>query len=89
MQKAVVFEGDHDLRSAYFRMPAGCDIPPHDHAKWVQVTVLSGRMAVAQEGEPGREITAGGTYFVSPGETHAETALDDSLILVTQGEDRF
>lgn len=40
MDKAVVFEGAHDVRSAYFRMLAGCTIPAHRHAKWVQVMVL-------------------------------------------------
>jgi len=89
MQKAVVFEGGFDLRSAYFRMPAGCAIPDHGHSKWVQVTVLDGLMRVEQDGEPVREVRPGGTYFISPGEQHAETAVTETLVLVTQGEDRF
>jgi quercetin dioxygenase-like cupin family protein len=88
MQKATVFEGDYDVRSAYFRMPKGCAIPPHNHSKWVQVAVLEGRMKVEQDGQPAREIGAGGIYFVMAGETHAETTLEDTLVLVTQGEDR-
>ena len=88
MEKAVVWEGDHDVRSAFFRMPAGLEIPPHEHKKWVQVMVLEGRMRVEQVGAPPRDIVAGGIYFVMPGETHVETAVDDCLVLVTQGEDR-
>ena len=88
MEKSPVFEGDYDVRSAYFRMPAGCGVPPHDHSKWVQVAVLAGRMQVEQEGRPAHVVGAGECYFVMAGETHVETALDDTLLLVTQGEDR-
>jgi len=88
MEKSPVFEGDYDVRSAYFRMPAGCSVPPHDHSKWVQVAVLAGRMRVEQDGRPPRVVGAGECYFVTAGETHVETALDDTLLLVTQGEDR-
>jgi quercetin dioxygenase-like cupin family protein len=88
MAKASVFEGDYDVRSAFFRMPAGCAVPPHDHSKWVQVMVLEGRMRVEQDGEPTQEVAAGGCYFVGAGETHSETAVEDTLVLVTQGEDR-
>ena len=88
MSKAVIFEGAYDVRSAFFRMPAGCAVPPHDHTKWVQVMVLEGRMEVSQDGEPAREIASGGCYFVDAGESHVEVALEDTLVLVTQGEDR-
>lgn len=89
MAKAVVWEGDYDVRSAFFRMPAGLVIPPHHHSKWVQVTVLEGRMRVEQDGRPPREVGPGGVYFVTADETHTETATVDTLLLVTQGEDRF
>jgi quercetin dioxygenase-like cupin family protein len=88
MEKSPVFEGDYDVRSAYFRMPAGCSVPPHDHSKWVQVLVLAGRMQVEQAGRAGRVVHPGECYFVMAGETHVETALEDTLLLVTQGEDR-
>jgi len=88
MGKAVIFEGDYDVRSAFFRMPAGCAIPPHDHSKWVQVMVLEGRMQVSQDGLPDCEVAAGSCYFVDAGETHVEVALEDTMVLVTQGEDR-
>jgi quercetin dioxygenase-like cupin family protein len=88
MDKASVFEG-HGVRSAFFRMPPGCRIPDHDHTDWVQVAVISGRMRVEQQGQQPRLIEAGGAYFVSPGEEHAETAEIETIVLVTQGEDRF
>ena len=88
MQKASIFEGDYGVRSAFFRMPAGCAVPPHTHSKWVQVAVLEGRLRIDQDGAESREVTAGCCYFVEAGETHVETAVEDSLVLVTQGEDR-
>jgi quercetin dioxygenase-like cupin family protein len=88
MEKGEVFEGGYDIRSAYFRMPAGLNVPSHNHSKWVQVVVLEGRMRVEQDDVPAREIGAGACYFVEAGETHVETAVEDTLVLVTQGEDR-
>ena len=88
MEKGVIFEGDYDIRSAYFRMPSGLSIPSHHHAKWVQVMVLEGKMRVEQDDGPPREVGAGACYFVEAGETHVETAVEDTLVLVTQGEDR-
>jgi quercetin dioxygenase-like cupin family protein len=88
ISKASVFEGNYGVRSAFFRMPAGCAVPPHHHAKWVQVMVLEGRMRIEQKGEPDREVAAGSCYFVEAGETHVETAVEDTLVQVTQGEDR-
>lgn len=88
MDKHVIFEGAYDVRSAYFRMAAGCAIKSHRHAKWVQVVVLSGEMLVTQAGEPERRVGPGQCYFVDAGETHSEQALRDTVVLVTQGEDR-
>lgn len=88
MQKSIVREGDFNIRSAYFRLPAGMTIPRHTHPDWVQVMVVEGAIEVETE-EPGiTRIEAGGCYFVEPGETHTETAVEKSLVLVTQGEDR-
>lgn len=88
MEKHVIFEGAYDVRSAYFKMPAGCTIEPHLHTKWVQVVVLLGEMLVTQDGEPERWVGPGQCYFVDAGETHAECALQETVVLVTQGEDR-
>jgi quercetin dioxygenase-like cupin family protein len=88
MSKSVIWEGRFGVRSALFRMPSGMQIPIHTHPGWVQVMVLEGEMEIS--GEEGEKdiIPAGGCYFVEPGDTHIETALLDTLVLVTQEEDR-
>lgn len=88
MDKSVIWEGNFDMRSAFFRMPKGMSIPTHTHPKWVQVLVLEGEMAIESEEDGLIRITAGGCYFVEPGDSHKETATQDTLVLVTQGEDR-
>lgn len=88
MDKSIVWEGDHDVRSALFRMPAGMAIPMHTHPKWVQVMVLEGAMEIETEQDGTVRIAAGGCYFVEPGDSHKETAVKNTLVLVTQGEDR-
>ncbi|MBN9083308.1 MAG: cupin 2 conserved barrel domain protein [Rhizobiales bacterium 62-17] len=88
MEKAVLFEGDHGVRSAFFKMPAGLQIPHHTHTKWVQVMVLEGCMQVEQQGSETIRVEGGGVYFLDPGYPHIETALTETIVLVTQGEDR-
>jgi|GEM_PF-921192 len=88
MDKSVVWEGDYDTRSAFFRMPAGMKIPAHTHPKWVQVMVVEGAMEIETTEDGKLCIEAGGCYFVEAGDTHAETTITDTLVLVTQGEDR-
>ena len=88
MEKCVIWEGEYDVRSALFRMPEGMSIPQHTHPKWVQVVVLEGEMEVATERDGKQRIKPGECYFVESGDTHIETALVDTLVLVTQGEDR-
>ena len=88
MDKAVVFEGGYDVRSAFFRLRAGQVIPRHTHTKWVQVMILNGSMKIEQEGSEDIEAVAGSVYFLDPHYPHIETALTDTLVLVTQGEDR-
>ncbi|VUX55745.1 Cupin 2 conserved barrel domain protein [uncultured Woeseiaceae bacterium] len=88
MDKSVVWEGDYDTRSAFFSMPKGMIIPRHTHPQWVQVMVLEGTMEVESDEDGKVRIDAGGCYFVETGDTHLETAIEDTLVLVTQGEDR-
>ena len=83
MEKSPVFSG-HGTQSVLFRMASGCQIPEHHHSDWVQVAVMSGRMRVEQDAKPPRLIPAGGVYFVSPGESHTETAEVETVVLVTQ-----
>ncbi len=88
MNKSVVWEGGFDIRSAFFRMPKGMSIPRHTHPKWVQVMVVEGEIEIEADEDALVNVSAGGCYFVEPGDTHTETALVDSLVLVTQAEDR-
>ncbi len=88
MDKSVVWEGDYDTRSAFFRMSKGTIIPRHTHPRWVQVMVVEGTMEVESDEDGKVRIEAGGCYFVEAGDTHMETAIEESLLLVTQGEDR-
>ena len=88
MDRSIVWEGDLDVRSAFFRMPRGMSIPRHTHPRWVQVMVLEGEMEIETEADGTVRIAAGGCYFVEPGDSHRETAVEDTLVLVTQAEDR-
>jgi len=88
MDKAVLFEGGHDVRSAFYRMQPGQIIKRHTHTKWVQVAVFQGCMRVEQEGSEDIQADVGTVYFVNPHYPHVETALVETIILVTQGEDR-
>lgn len=88
MDKAVLFEGAHGVRSAFHRMAPGQVIANHTHSMWVQVMVLEGRLLVEQAGSEPLEATAGTVYFVNPDFPHTETALEETIVLVTQGEDR-
>ncbi len=50
--------------------------------------VLEGEIEVETGTQGTVRIAAGGCYFVEAGETHRERAVGDTLVLVTQGEDR-
>ncbi|SNT23661.1 MULTISPECIES: cupin domain-containing protein [unclassified Azospirillum] len=88
MAKAPIFEGDHAVRSAYFRMKTGDVIAKHRHRKWVQVMVISGHIRVEQKGADLFFAGPGELYFLEPGFDHVETAMEETLLVVTQGEDR-
>lgn len=89
MQACRLWEGNYNVESGLYRMPAGMTIATHHHAHWCQVFVVSGTMAVQAEAEKEPHVVgAGGYYFVEPGETHQESAVVDSLLLVICEEDR-
>ncbi len=87
MERCMLWGGGHGVISAFFRLPAGTCLPLHHHSGWVQILVLEGEMCVEQKGAELRHIGSGGYYFVEPGDTHVETAVEDSLILVTVQRD--
>jgi quercetin dioxygenase-like cupin family protein len=88
MQACRLWEGNYNVESGLYRMPQGMTIPRHHHAHWCQVFVVSGAMQVQADAEAPHTIDAGGVYFVEPGDTHTETALEDTLLLVICEEDR-
>jgi quercetin dioxygenase-like cupin family protein len=88
MQACRLWEGNYNVESGLYRMPRGMTIPSHHHAYWCQVFVVSGTMEVQAEAEEPHLIATGGCYFVEPGDTHRETAVEESLLLVICEEDR-
>ncbi len=88
MEACRLWEGNYNVRSGFFRMPKGMQVPMHHHPYWVQVLVMSGKMEVQADGEDARTIAAGWYYLVEPGETHTETAVEDTLLLVVSEEER-
>jgi quercetin dioxygenase-like cupin family protein len=88
LPRGLVFEGAHGVQSAFYRLAAGQRIERRRHALWVQVMVIRGGIHVDQEGAPPFDALAGSLYFLEPDVIHVETALDDTLVLVTEGDDR-
>ncbi len=60
----------------------------HDHPQWVQVIALEREMQIKTRATGAGRIGEVGCYFVEPGDVHSELALRDTLLLVTQAEDR-
>ncbi len=87
IEKCSIWVGSLEVQSGFYCMPKGMSIPEHTHSSWVQVVVLEGEMQVETKEDGKISITAGGCYFVEPGDTHRETAVQDTLVLVTDGED--
>ena len=63
-------------------------IAKNKHKICVQVAILSGCVKVNQDVTTEFVAEAGSVYFLDPGYFHIETAVEDSILLVTQGEDR-
>ena len=82
MDRCVLWDGRFDVFSGFFRMREGMRLPAHRHGKWVQILVLEGKMEVVLKGGRPRTVEAGGYYFVEPGDTHTETAVENTLLLV-------
>ena len=84
MDKAVLWADGYDIQSSLFRMTEGMVIERHTHQHWVQVVVLEGEMQVEADGEDIARIPVGGCYLLTPGDTHCERAVVESVVLVTQ-----
>ena len=83
MAGATLWNEGFGLSTRVFRMPKGMVISQHRHDVFVQVAVLSGRMHI-DEGD--RTMGPGDVYFIHPGQTHVETALEDTEVMVTKQE---
>ena len=71
---------------ASLKQGKGLHVPPHRHADWIAVTVVSGRVRVTQRnGSEECIYEAGDTYLVEPGDVHSETALEDTHVVVVAG----
>ena len=75
--------GDSSVNTAAYRIQGGLRLPPHTHPVWELVTVLSGRLRLGSD-----LLTAGDVLHTNPGESHDVEALEDTVFLVTVGQDR-
>ena len=71
-----------DLELIRLIIPAGKVIPLHKAPGEITVQCLEGRVAFTAEGKT-QELTAGQLLYLTAGEPHALTGLDDSSLLVT------
>ena len=82
MERCVLWPGEHEVFTGLFRMPAGMRLPLHHHPEWVQILVMEGKMQVEMKGAEPRVVEQGGYYFVEPGDSHVEMAVEDTVVLV-------
>ena len=71
-----------DLELIRLIVPAGKVIPLHKAPGEITVQCLEGRVAFTAEGKT-QELTAGQLLYLTAGEPHALTGLDDASLLVT------
>jgi quercetin dioxygenase-like cupin family protein len=79
--RCVLWDGGHGVHTSITKMHKGMDLGAHKHDTWVQVFVLSGSLYCSRG-----KLTCGpgDFYFVEPGESHVEVALEDTEILVVK-----
>ncbi len=85
VEKCLLWEGKYNVRSGFFRMPKGLEIPAHHHAYWVQILVLSGKMQVEAVGSKAQTIEAGEYY----GSTGAGVVASPSGSVASVASERF
>ncbi len=69
-----------------YKSSKGVQFTRHTHTDWVVLTVISGKVEVSRdEGADVRVYYPGDTYLVEPGETHVETSLEDTVVVVVNG----
>lgn len=77
--RCTLWNGEHGVHTSIVKMHKGMDLGLHKHETWVQVFVLSGSLYCSHG-----KLTCGpgDYYFVEPGETHVEIALEESEIMI-------
>jgi quercetin dioxygenase-like cupin family protein len=75
--------GGDTVNTAAYRIAAGIRLPPHQHPVWELVTVVSGRVRLGDA-----VMVPGDFLHTGPGEAHDIEALEESVFLVTVGQDR-
>lgn len=75
--------GDSAVNTAAYRIRGGLRLPAHTHPVWELVTILSGRLRLGSD-----LLAAGDVLHTHPGEAHDVEALEDTVFLVTVGQDR-
>lgn len=69
-----------------YSMSKGVQFAPHRHKDWVVVTVISGKLQLAQRNQSETcTYLPGESYLVEPGAVHTETALEDTVVVVVNG----
>ncbi len=86
-QRCLVWEGQYGMYSALFRMPKGGAFDQHTHQTWLQTVVLEGQLKVETDKDGTRFINPGECYIIEPDEPHTESAVEDSLVLITRPEE--
>lgn len=87
VEKIPVWNEGFDIESSLFRMTEGMTITRHKHDHWVQIVVLEGEMQIESEEDGVVHVSEGGCYLITPGVTHTEQAVRDTVVLVTQIHD--
>ena len=87
LERCVLWEGKYNLFSSIFRVPKG-GLPSSKHRHgWVQALVLEGQLKVETENDGVRFVRAGECYIIESDEPHIESAVEDSVVLITMAED--
>jgi quercetin dioxygenase-like cupin family protein len=83
--KMALLEGNPQEPAVFtmrLKVPAGSKLAPHVHPNAERVTVLSGKVVVTINGKS-TTFTAGGFYINPPGEVHAVSFPQESVLQLT------
>ncbi|MDX3233923.1 cupin domain-containing protein [Streptomyces sp. ME19-01-6] len=75
----------HGISFSLVKWPANYELSRHRHETWVAVFIVEGS-ALWRSGDQERKVEAGDFYFVTPGEDHVETSIEETTTLVIKAE---